>query len=246
VCFVERAEKIKVGDKVLATDPKTGKSRAEPVIASFAGTKYKNLVRISVDTDGRRGHHTGIIVATEHHLFWNETSHIWTRADHLTTGTTLRTTGGTRVRIIRAVSNPGHPAVRDLSISNLHAYYVQAGTILVLVHNSGCETVNKGKAGEARAAQELQDRGYEIVGEQISVRTAAANVRIDIVATRGGQTYFFDAKNGKYAGFTKNQGRLGGYDAISSSGGEYYGRNAKDAGLSGSFGARDVHVIQYP
>ena len=71
-------EKIKPGDKVLATDPRTGKTRAEPVIAAFSGTSYDHLVRITLDTDGKRGHRTGAIVATEHHLFFDQTHHAWT------------------------------------------------------------------------------------------------------------------------------------------------------------------------
>ncbi|GAB2819429.1 RHS repeat-associated core domain-containing protein [Actinoallomurus bryophytorum] len=137
-------EQVKVGDRVLATDPKTGKSRAEPVIASFGGTNYKNLVRITVDTDGDRGHHTGIVTATEHHKFWNQTKHAWTRADHLTIGTTLHIADGTPVRIIRVAAYPGHPAVRDLTIASLHTYYVEAGTAPVLVHNTdSCRTASK-------------------------------------------------------------------------------------------------------
>jgi hypothetical protein len=69
------SEKVKVGDKVVAADPETGKTRSEPVIAAFGGTGYKNLVKITIDTDGKRGHHTGVVISTEHHLFWDQTHH---------------------------------------------------------------------------------------------------------------------------------------------------------------------------
>jgi hypothetical protein len=130
-------EDVKVGDKVVATDPATGKTRLEPVIAAFGGIVYTNLVQITVDTDGKHGHHTGIITATEHHKFWDPAHHHWTRADHLTQGAALRTTSGAPVKVIRATYVPGHPTVRDLTIASLHTYYVEAGTTPVLVHNCG-------------------------------------------------------------------------------------------------------------
>ncbi len=130
-------EKIKTGDKVLATDPKTGRTTAEPVIASFGGIHYKNLVKITVDTGGGRGHKTGVIIATEHHRFWDPATRTWIRADHLTGRATLRTATGRPVDVLSATRYPGHPAVRDLTIADLHTYYVEAGPVPVLVHNAG-------------------------------------------------------------------------------------------------------------
>jgi RHS repeat-associated protein len=136
-------EDVKVGDKVLATDPKTGKTQAQPVIASFGGTNYKNLIQITIDTDGSRGHRTGRIIATEHHEFWDQNHHRWIRANHLTSDSYLRTPGGNTVRVLRAASAPGHPTVRDLTVASRHTYYVEAGTTPILVHNSDCGPVSK-------------------------------------------------------------------------------------------------------
>jgi RHS repeat-associated protein len=130
-------EKIKPGDKVLATDPATGQTHAEPVIASFGGTNYKKLIKITVDTDGERGHETGVIIATEHHKFWNPAAHAWTRADHLNRRATVRTATGKTVHVVSMTRYPGHPSVHDLTIARLHTYYVEAGTIPILVHNDG-------------------------------------------------------------------------------------------------------------
>jgi RHS repeat-associated protein len=130
-------EKVKVGDKVVATDPKTGKTRPEPVVASFGGADYKNLVKVTVDTDGKRGHRTGVIIATEHHLFWDQTHHAWTRADRLSAGVRLRTNAvGKTVGIVSVAHAPGHPIVHDLTVVGLHTYYVDLGITPVLVHNS--------------------------------------------------------------------------------------------------------------
>ncbi|MGH3379553.1 MAG: Hint domain-containing protein [Mycobacterium sp.] len=130
-------EDVKVGDKVVSTDPKTGKTRLEPVLAAFGGIAYNNLVQITVDTDGKRGHHTGIITATEHHKFWDKARHRWIRADQLAPGTVLRAPHGAPVIVTHAVFVPGHPVVRDLTVAEVHTYYVEAGSTPVLVHNCG-------------------------------------------------------------------------------------------------------------
>ncbi|WP_141960819.1 RHS repeat-associated core domain-containing protein [Actinoallomurus bryophytorum] len=133
-------EKIKPGDKVLATDPKTGKTRPEPVLAAFGGTNYTGLIKITIDTDGKRGHHTGIIIATEHHKFWDPARHAWTRADQLAPRTALRTPSGGPVQVVAATRYPSHPVVRDLTIAKLHTFYVEVGATPVLVHNELCGT----------------------------------------------------------------------------------------------------------
>jgi hypothetical protein len=216
-------DQVKVGDTVANAAPDSPTVEAHTVTAIHIADADRDFADLTVDT--LAGPKT-ITTTTAHHLFWDTTTHTWTDAQDLHPGDQLDTPGDGHATIV--ANHPYTTARRtyNLTIDTLHMYYVLAGTTPVLVHNAGCATVAKGAAGEARAVQELQDRGYDIVGQQISVRTSAANVRIDIVATRNGQTYFFDAKNGPYAGFTKNQGRLGGYNAISTVGGECYGPNA--------------------
>ncbi|SDI59524.1 Pretoxin HINT domain-containing protein [Sinosporangium album] len=63
-------EDVEVGDEVLATDPETGRTEAKPVTALITSKSAKNLVRITVDTDGERGDSTGAIIATDNHPFW--------------------------------------------------------------------------------------------------------------------------------------------------------------------------------
>lgn len=132
---VKPIEKVKVGDKVLATDTRTGKTAPQTVTRSFGGDNYHHLIKITVDVDGKRGSRTGHITATEHHKFWNPVSHTWIRADQLRANSMLRNSTGRLLKVVRAVRQPGHPQVRDLTIANFHAYYVLAGTTPVLVHN---------------------------------------------------------------------------------------------------------------
>jgi RHS repeat-associated protein len=140
-------EKIKPGDEVRSTDPDTGKTSSQKVVASFSGTDYDHLIQITVDTDGNKGHRTGAILATEHHLFWNPKTHTWTRADHLTPTSTLRTPDGHTVHVIHAYHAFTHPKVYDLTIATTHTYYIEAGDKRVLVHNCGPKVWEPGRPG---------------------------------------------------------------------------------------------------
>ncbi|WP_406316751.1 polymorphic toxin-type HINT domain-containing protein [Streptosporangium sp. NBC_01639] len=128
-------EKIKPGEKVLATDPATGKTEPKLVVAAFSGVGYLGLVQITVDTDGRKGDATGVILATEHHLFWDTEDRTWVRADQLTSADNLRTPDGKTLDVVTTARQPNHPTVHDLTVADHHTYYVLAGTTPILVHN---------------------------------------------------------------------------------------------------------------
>lgn len=134
-------ERVKVGDLVLAADPKTGRNRVERVTAAFGGTNYEKLMRVVVATGGGG---TGVVIATEHHRFWDERAQDWRRADQLTRDEVLRSPDGSQLRVLGADSYPGHPEVRDLTVEELHTFYVQMGGVDVLVHNAGaCYALRK-------------------------------------------------------------------------------------------------------
>jgi hypothetical protein len=130
-------EKIKPGDKVLATDPATGRTVAKVVLAAYSGAGYVGLVQVTVDTDGGKGDATGVILATEHHLFWDAEDQTWVRADELTSADTVRTPDGQALRVVSTAAVPSHPTVHDLTVEDFHTFYVLAGTTPVLVHNCG-------------------------------------------------------------------------------------------------------------
>lgn len=46
---------LPVGDLVVATDPETGETAAKAAVATITSHGQKNLVEITVDTDGNRG-----------------------------------------------------------------------------------------------------------------------------------------------------------------------------------------------
>ena len=140
---------VKVGDKLTATDPLTGKTVAEPVtqlhlnldidltdVAVSAATVAGLAGLIAAGSGGIRGP-TAILHTTAHHPFWDATTHEWVNAGDLTPGHQL--TGPARqAQYVVAVHNyPGTKNMRNLTVADIHTYYVIAGNVPVLVHNCG-------------------------------------------------------------------------------------------------------------
>ncbi|MGW1201644.1 polymorphic toxin-type HINT domain-containing protein [Streptomyces cyaneofuscatus] len=128
-------EDVKIGDEVLATDPETGETRAEKVTAEIMGDGAKNLVKITIDTDGDRGTKTADITATDGHPFWVPELGKWIDATELQPGQWLRTSAGTHVQITSVKRWTTTATVHNLTVANIHTYYVLAGATPVLVHN---------------------------------------------------------------------------------------------------------------
>ncbi|GGP16474.1 DNRLRE domain-containing protein [Nonomuraea glycinis] len=127
-------EEVVVGDEILATDPETGETRAEPVTALMTSKGDKHLVQISID-NGDAG---STVIATEYHPFWIPELRRWLHASDLTPGMWLRTSAGTHVQIKAIKKWTAVQRVHNMTVADLHTYYVLAGTTPVLVHNSNC------------------------------------------------------------------------------------------------------------
>ncbi|MFL6116521.1 MAG: polymorphic toxin-type HINT domain-containing protein, partial [Catenulispora sp.] len=140
---------VQVGDRVEATDPASGRTIAEPVLAVIARAGTKHLVEVTIDTDGNAGEDTGSVIATDGHPFWLQNRHQFVPARDLHPGDQLRTPDGHihQVTAIRAWTQLA--LVYNLSVQTLHTYYVVAGKALLLVHNTGgAGPCRVGQAGE--------------------------------------------------------------------------------------------------
>ena len=150
-------EEVDIGDTVLATDPETGETKAKTVTATIIGHGSKNLAEITVDTDGAAGNASGVVTATDDHPFWVPNLNKWVDATDLQAGQWLQTSAGTWVQIT-AVRRWSQPAtVYNLTVTDIHTYYVLAGDTPVLVHNCGV-TSNRSEgtlANELAAAERL-------------------------------------------------------------------------------------------
>ncbi|MET9437715.1 ricin-type beta-trefoil lectin domain protein, partial [Streptomyces sp. NPDC006551] len=135
-------EKVKAGDKVIATDPKTGEGVVETVTAEIKGEGLKHLVKVTIDLDGKSGSKTARITATEGHPFWVPELDEWIDATDLESGQWLQTSTGTYVQIAAIQRWTAQDAtVHNLTVSDLHTYYVLAGATPILVHNANLPQV---------------------------------------------------------------------------------------------------------
>ncbi|MEU9034345.1 polymorphic toxin-type HINT domain-containing protein [Streptomyces sp. NPDC048352] len=125
-------EQIEVGDTVLATDPETGTTGPRRVDATIHTPDDRDFTGITVRQDAARGS----LTATDHHPFWSESRKQWTDAAELNSGDTLRTPDGTTVEIDQVVHWKELQGAYNLTVNDLHTYYVLAGATPVLVHNA--------------------------------------------------------------------------------------------------------------
>ena len=124
---------LHVGDKVLATNPTTGKTRAESVSAVLVHNDT-DLYNLTVQS----GRSTSTIHTTTNHLFWDQTTHTWTEAAKLHRGDRLKTPDQTPATVVGGAT----PAVAsqvmwDLTVTAYHDFYIDTAAAPILVHN--CE-----------------------------------------------------------------------------------------------------------
>ncbi|WP_411074167.1 polymorphic toxin-type HINT domain-containing protein [Streptomyces sp. cmx-4-7] len=145
---------LELGDKVLATDEKTGETAAKDVAAKIIGKGEKHLVRVTIDTDGTKGTATAPITATDGHPFWVPALGKWITAKDLKPGQWLRTSAGTHVQVTAVQAWTQQASVRNLTVSDFHTYYVLAGATPVLVHNCGGALLDRARELYATRADE--------------------------------------------------------------------------------------------
>ncbi|MFE1206728.1 polymorphic toxin-type HINT domain-containing protein [Streptomyces sp. NPDC058762] len=127
-------EKVEVGDEVVATDPETGETRLRKVTRLIVTEDDKHFNELTIETpNGPKK-----LTATHEHPFWVPEIGAWVEARNLAAGTTLRTPDGTTVRVISNRAYTKHARTYNLTVEDLHTYYVLAGATPVLVHNSNC------------------------------------------------------------------------------------------------------------
>jgi hypothetical protein len=135
-------EDVKVGDKVLATDPETGAREAKTVDQVFV---HDDTV-VDLVVDGQ------VITTTEDHPFWSVTDQRFERADELAAGEQVLTADG-RVLTVSGLKRDTarQGAAYNLSIQGIHTYHV--GDNEILVHNM-CHTGGAANAGRVFASSD--------------------------------------------------------------------------------------------
>ncbi len=179
----KRIEDVAVGDIVLATDPKTGKSGPHTVTALIIGEGEKRLIDIVVETnDGPK-----TIAATWNHDFWVDDQGQWLRADRLDRGDDLLAPTGERVTVVSSSERTAYRRVHNLTVAGVHSYYVLAGRQPVLVHNDGDEYPSPLPTQKQGKTQPLTNAQAKDLAEYNGYRDTGRTLR--------GEKIFTDGKN---------------------------------------------------
>lgn len=120
-----RISRVRVGDRVVATDPLTG--RRTPRKVTRVWVHQDQIVRLTVNGD--------LIATTKDHPFWDATERAWKPAERLDAGDQVLSADGRYARVgglINYGSSPERPAY-NLTVEGVHTYHV--GRLALLVHN---------------------------------------------------------------------------------------------------------------
>jgi hypothetical protein len=212
-------EDVALGDKVLATDPETGESGPRKVTRLIVTEEDKHFNELSIATED------GIekLTATHEHPFWSPSALLWVEARDLKPGMTLLTDGGDTVVITGNRAFTKHARTYNLTVDDLHTYYVLAGQTPVLVHNSGAgpdptsfsnlipedtpewfKPIAPGTvlSRSGNYAYVVTSDGELVIGKRTAGHVSLAQGR-DVLAagefkTKGGQVVYLDNKSGHY------------------------------------------------
>lgn len=126
--------KVELGDEVAAADPTTGKREGSREVTALLVHRDNDLVDLTIRTaDGR----TSTVHTTSRHPFWDDTLQAWIPAGNLEPGHALNTATDSHVTIVDVAAQAGSADMYNLTVDELHTYYVLAGRTPVLVHNAG-------------------------------------------------------------------------------------------------------------
>ncbi|GLW59581.1 polymorphic toxin-type HINT domain-containing protein [Kitasatospora phosalacinea] len=134
-------EDVEVGDRVISTNPESGDTATESVDRTIRTPDDQEFTDLTFEAseespEPSRDYTSNKITSTQHHPFWDVTTNKWTNAAELKVGDKVLRPDR-RTLTVHSVANY-HTAPRvahDLTISNIHTYYILVGSAPILVHN---------------------------------------------------------------------------------------------------------------
>jgi RHS repeat-associated protein len=120
---------VRIGDIVKAEDPRTGKTKAERVDATFDNTNPEGWVEVRAGADHLK--------VTAGHPFWVASKGRFIDAGALTPGDELGMPDGSRLSVHGVTHFHSLAHHYNLTVHQLHTYFV--GVRPVLVHNTQCQ-----------------------------------------------------------------------------------------------------------
>ncbi|WP_416971793.1 ricin-type beta-trefoil lectin domain protein [Streptomyces sp. 4F14] len=134
---------IKKGDEVEAADPGSGIHKGTHRVTATWVHRDHDLVDVTVRTP--KGH-TSVLHTTSLHPFWDRTTHSWVPAGKFRVGHALTTKDDEAAYVVGVRGTPGSAERYNLTVDSLHTYYVVAGGVPILVHNTCGPTFVKNQA----------------------------------------------------------------------------------------------------
>ncbi|WP_432841110.1 polymorphic toxin-type HINT domain-containing protein [Dactylosporangium sp. CA-092794] len=185
---------VAVGDQVLSTDPRTGNTEAKTV-QLLHRNHDTDLTDVTVRIDDRnpgdvsQPDRTEVLHTTWHHPFWDETVGKWVYAQDLKVGQALRTLDGDLVVVIVLHNFVGAAQMDDLTVADVHTYYVVVDGEVVLVHNR-CKDKYHDRGRDPRATHGGQVRygGLDDHGRPTGVHAQITKDMLDTGAGAGNRT----------------------------------------------------------
>ena len=145
---------VKIGDQVRTTDPATGRAVVRKVTALHRNHDTDLADIIVTDGIGRKS----MLRTTQHHPLWDDTSHGWVEAAALAQGDRLHTAEGGQATVESVHTFVGQQWMYDLTVDDVHTYYVVVGDEPVLVHNcGGLDATEAASGGALRGVNEVLD-----------------------------------------------------------------------------------------
>lgn len=143
-------ETIKVGDKVLSRDEKTGEQVYKPVLQTFIKHNIEILEitveKVTTDIQGSVQKTQQVISTTAEHPFWVEKRR-WIKAGNILPKDRLVALGGDNYTVIAIAATGNYTTVYNFEVADFHTYFV--GEDGVWVHNSCVPDTKSDNANQA-------------------------------------------------------------------------------------------------
>ncbi|MFJ4678444.1 polymorphic toxin-type HINT domain-containing protein [Kitasatospora sp. NPDC088783] len=132
---------IALGDHVEAGDPTTGEHVGSREVTALHVNHDDDLIDLTISTpDGG----SAVVHTTARHPFWDDTQKKWVPAGNLADGDALETSANVHVYVRSIAVVHSAADMFNLTVADLHTYYVLAGATPVLVHNDCGQPVFRG------------------------------------------------------------------------------------------------------
>jgi hypothetical protein len=169
---------VAVGDRVASADPASATVDTGTVVQ-----RHRNRDTALADVTVSDPTGADLLHTTADHRFWDQTTKKWTEAASLRPGDALRTTGSATATVRSVRPFAGSQTMFNLTVTDLHTYFVLAGKTPVLVHND--EWCGVGNIADGDMLLHYFDSSKGSIGVIANVQIEGKNVILSDIAVYG-------------------------------------------------------------